>query len=528
MAITEFSSRRPDRPLIGLFGEDLVPSAEQAFADRGYKLAVVSEQELSTPSKYSVLDSVVVRQDPDKPGAVRDWLTSYARPLLAADVRIYIRLADEKLHKSGRPFMLNMLAALGLPATVLSNEERNSYPQMQFEREGAALPPYVYVCGSAFDWRSIAEIISENPAGKAPNLQLQIDARNEKGEEVGLTAEQRSLLQRAFHDCKIVHLIPMADGLSGVAPFRAYAELAAGQLGAEPYPWPYPYFVKLGKRGKVVAEYDRYVWKAAEYIPFFLAPRLRLERCGLGAADGIVVTDLVEGAESLRDCARDGRAVQAIANLFAKSLRSWWIVAKEEARSVPEQLHSLKLFPDKIPDGRAKVAKDLGGTMSLEQLRAKFDACAAGPVLTGPIHCDLHAANILVRGSDAILIDFEKATSGPLVYDAACLEAGLFVDGFIGDRRSPAQILQSILSLYEEPLLVSKHCHPRDASSWYYDCVKQIRLYAHRAERGRDQYAAALALAFIKKACNDHPFPPERAALRASGLVIAETILERT
>ena len=59
------------------------------------------------------------------------------------------------------------------------------------------------------------------------------------------------------------------------------------------------------------------------------------------------------------------------------------------------------------------------------------------PVRVGVVHGDLHALNVLVRGGDAIVIDFEKLEIQlPLLLDLASLEAGLFVDGFIGDRRT--------------------------------------------------------------------------------------------
>ena len=71
------------------------------------------------------------------------------------------------------------------------------------------------------------------------------------------------------------------------------------------------------------------------------------------------------------------------------------------------------------------------------------------PVLAGVIHGDLHATNVLVRMNDAVIIDLERVASGkPLLLDAASLEGGLFVDGFVGDRRSASEVLKSIKGLY--------------------------------------------------------------------------------
>ena len=73
---------------------------------------------------------------------------------------------------------------------------------------------------------------------------------------------------------------------------------------------------------------------------------------------------------------------------------------------------------------------------------------SCGSVQVGAIHGDLHALNVLVRGGDAIVIDFEKVEmKAPLLLDFASLEAGLFVGGFIGDGRDGQELLQSIESL---------------------------------------------------------------------------------
>ena len=79
---------------------------------------------------------------------------------------------------------------------------------------------------------------------------------------------------------------------------------------------PYQYFVKIGDRNQISKEYLAYRDIALEHIPFHLGPSLRLDRCALGAQQGIIVSDYVSGSEKLRDCARDGRAVPVIANLF--------------------------------------------------------------------------------------------------------------------------------------------------------------------------------------------------------------------
>ena len=71
-------------------------------------------------------------------------------------------------------------------------------------------------------------------------------------------------------------------------------------------------------------------------------------------------------------------------------------------------------------------ARELGLTATPEELYAKI--CAAAKPLSyfqGPYHGDLHTGNVMVRGGDAILIDFGSTSHGPLTADPATLEASL-------------------------------------------------------------------------------------------------------
>jgi len=157
------------------------------------------------------------------------------------------------------------------------------------------------------------------------------------------------------------------------------------------------------------------------------------------------------------------------------------------------------------------------------------------------VHGDLHATNVLVRMNDAVIIDLERIhPSMPLMFDAASLEAGLFVDGFIKDRQSAKEILQSVPKLYEIDAFGKDdhHCDPSDGSAWFMECVRQIRMQAKQMERADLQYAWMLGVVFIKKACNKDDFsdgcpvtfdsPPScHAAAREAARTLAYVIGER-
>jgi hypothetical protein len=142
--------------------------------------------------------------------------------------------------------------------------------------------------------------------------------------------------------------------------------------------------------------------------------------------------------------------------------------------------------------------------------------------------------------NDAVIIDLESIrTHGPLLVDAASLEGGLFLDGFIKDRRSAADLLASLETLYDLSAFErdDHHCHPVDGSAWFIDSVRQIRMQARQMERHPYQYAWTLAYVFLRKSCNTEDFrqetevstfdskPVTREMCRALAYVIAERIL---
>jgi hypothetical protein len=132
------------------------------------------------------------------------------------------------------------------------------------------------------------------------------------------------------------------------------------------------------------------------------------------------------------------------------------------------------------------------------------------------------------------VIDFYAHCRYPLVYDAACLEASLLVEGFAGDDRDVQQWLRSVESLYENPLLAcgGMTANPKSRSSWFYACVQQIRRYARQWECGPDQYAGALAVALLIKASKDGnatvPEAKREADRRAAAYMMAERVLSKT
>jgi hypothetical protein len=373
--------------------------------------------------------------------------------------------------------------------------------------------PHAHVFEELVSWSKIANFVADHPPGKDPSYDLAIEGNRPKAFDL--------LIRRAFADCKEVQLVPMGGGHSGVAVYRAYAELPGGG-------WPVPYFVKIGDRATVFTEYQNY-GLVAPYVPYHLGPHLVSERCCLGMRYGLIVGDYVEESESLLRCASDGRAMPAIACLFDRTLRGWHRLAQTDSRPLSEILRYE--FPRKIANHRFARSRELGAVRDLGELRSLFECCLSTPVRVGPIHGDLHATNVCVRTTDAIVIDFYQHRSGPLVYDAACLEASLLVDGFTEVKKSKIdKWLQSIKTLYDyvSQDSIPAHANPKNPSFWFHSSVRQIRRYAREMEAGPGQYAAALAVALLRKASKDSDAAEPEASRRAVAYVLAERVLSTT
>jgi hypothetical protein len=333
-------------------------------------------------------------------------------------------------------------------------------------------------------WSELADTVVAHPPGDAPSQTLTIDGVAE------LSASHETLVRRAFHDCKEVHLVRQSEGRSGVNVYGAYAQLSGGLFGE----WPLPYFVKIGDRRKVFLEFQNYEGRVDPYVPFHLGPHLVRERCCLGAGDGIIVGDFVEESESLSTCASTGRAAAAIACLFDRTLRGWHRFAANEQTVIGH-------LPATIRKERVDGGARFGATRPLAELDALIKKFPKGTMLVGPIHGDLHASNVRVRGTDAILIDFLAAQPGPVLRDPATLEASLLVECLTQPNAVTAWFSE-IDELYTPAAFKTPpgYWHPKKPSSWFRACVRQVRMYAREMERAEGQYALVLAIALIHKA----------------------------
>ena len=543
MTIDTLTLNRPQRRRVAWLGVAAPGDGRAVFEERGFEVVTLSAADLRNRVNLAPIGAVVFTQRAANLQAIADDLVDAdARQLLDYDCRIIIRAFDRPdLHRLPLRIIATAAGRLDLLAVGLPPWEMHRLSRLRWSGQGEPPLPHVRVYGLNAQWSTIANFIMEHPPGAPPspwpNLTIKVH-----GSKRHWRPGYEILLRRAFWDCTEVHLKPMDDGHSGVAVYCAHADLANGQLGR----WLLPYFVKIGDRRKVFSEYLNYQDRVDPYIPFHLGPHLIADRCCLGASAGVIVGDFVEESESLVDCARDGRAGAAIACLFDRTLVGWHRSAQKERELSCQIANGFReLFPRMSADLQDRIdrAHALGATRDLGELRALFNCCDSTPVLVGPIHGDLHAGNVRVRATDAILIDFYRHQRGPLLYDAACLEASLLVEGFRDGRKyfrrsTPAHKLaqldaeirewmQSIESLYQDIPLQNavEHPDPKHPTCWFHTCVRQIRRYAKEMEIGEHQYAGTLALALLTKATKDLGVPEPEASRRAAAYVFAERVL---
>jgi hypothetical protein len=502
------------RSRIGLAEER--PTAKMRRRLVRYELYRCDTDALAEPGLLTTTAAVLFRQSLKHPSRIAERLERFAPTLLSHGCLVFVQPLPV-VEGSGteysrlRRLFVKAIDALQLPASGLTDDEfRTLGPWFK----PTHLTPLVHVLERPDDWDGLLMYLQLHAPGKAATPGPSIAHRDSDGVERGLDAERTLLVKRAFWDGAEIRLEQLRNGLSGVDAYRAFLQQGNSVAGSR---YPYRYFVKIGPRNKVAAEYLAYRDTALEHLPYHLGPRLRLDRCALGHRYGILVSDYVSGAEPLRDCARDGRAVGAIANLFNVTFRGWHVGA--QSIDAPLEAHLRQRLPVAVPSFRKPLTDEYGATKTLDELGGLLVSGDSRPHFVGVIHGDLHATNVLVRGGDAILIDFEKVESqGPVLRDLACLEGGLFVDGFVGDERDPGSILASVRCLYTSDLLRGDEritpCPPDDGSAWFFDCIMQIRMQAREFDCTHHQYALLLASELIRKACNDNDFDKDQSPQR--------------
>jgi hypothetical protein len=482
-----------------------------------------AEEDLTRPEYIVGLAAVIFTQDSKKPLTITHNLSSHAAKLLDYDCLVVLRPSAAEIADSvavRRDAILeNALSTAAIPAAGLPASE------------GAVLEepplPHARYFARSIPWSDVANFIQTYIDRSAVNLALQIVVASADAQCSSYEVSMEPLIRRAFSDCSDIYLVPLRKGRSGADVFRVHAQIDASAGDAVLGATTQPYFVKIHSRSETVAEYKIYEQEVQPYVPFHLTPHLDTRRCGIGSVAGILVSDFVSESEDLLQCASDGRATSALACLFDRTLLGWHAQASEErGKALSDPL--LASFPSCIEASRLDRARELGAQLTLEQLQALFQCCDSEPVLVGPVHGDLHAKNVQIRGVDAIAIDFGSQSRAPLLFDAAKLEASLLVEMRFPNDIEVHHWLEVVRPLYEADLLACSppSVPPGNWATWLYANIRQIRGYARRWQCGDHQYAGALSLALLEKTRKNLDAGEPEASRRAAAYLLAELILQ--
>ena len=488
------------------FGPLPQKSVLQQFTDRNLliDLCAADVSDVSIES-FRHARGAVLQYDPTKPGALRSRLRALLHPAFDHGLLLIVRADSD--------------SSVPRIEKILRDERVEKRVQFRAPRPECL----------------VAEDLARYAIGPCINPGLDIESRTQ------LDDDARLLLARSFADCERIIVDALPGGRSAQT-FSVHAVLSE-RGGA-----PLPFFVKVDRCAKIEREMRNYEWYAAGFVPFNLRPNLAEGRSMLGFRKGILVGSFVERSETLRDVVRRGTGERAIYSLFEHALRGWRLqayewpeytrCAKEPVLSVTHSLEPRPKRPVFAPDWISDEIQQISGKLGARDPRCLLKLVEGLPPLQhrrGPIHGDLHARNVQVHGSDAILIDFNAVQDGPLVADPASLEVSIVFDEFLEDSETaPAsEERRRAWSGLVDRLYDGQHLDlpppPVPASSsgaWMWSCVRQIRCYALASENASLAYRIALAVQMLRKA-GHKPDDAEDGFRRAYACVIADRLLHQ-
>ena len=386
--------------------------------------------------------------------------------------------------------------------------------------------------GSLMPPDDLAEEAREGIQGAGPTFNKTLKVKG-----ATLTGENLLLLQRAFSDCSEIELLPLTEGKSNALVFRAHARVGS----VAPAAFMLPFLVKLDTAPNIETELENFRTYVAPHVPFSHRPDLDAGRSLIGATRGILVGDFVEDAASLAQLCSDPSGRGAIYSLFDDALRSW----RRHAYADPSttKLSFTELMPGLIKETEILprivnlARKKFGLTATPNQLVDRLTKASVFNYRRGIIHGDLHPGNVMVRGSEPILIDFFSIWgAAPLIADVACMEVAVCF------TIAPEKTALGRTKVHEKPFrswkkeidaLFAKAClnyvpplqEPPSEFNWLWSICRQTRMMAHLVGADRGPYEAAL-VAYLLRRARLGLNPKENLLIAAYALRTAEVVLK--
>lgn len=470
----------------------------------------------------SRLTAAVFVQDRAKPHVVVGNLETYGASLLDYGCLVFVLTVPQSV-----AIVVNTLERMGIPGTWPPPPADNP-GWYKVPVNGDPPLPHARVFNRSSDVQLegamvpllVAARSQPPPAGGSRSRRFSV-----KVEGTGaLSASDRLMLRRSFYDCDELHIRRLEGARSGARVLLVHAFPAVPYLGQRK---PIAFLAKICDRRRIEQEWEHYENHVQPHVPFRLAPSLALDRCALGARVGIIVGDFVADSESLIECARSERAGPAIATLFGVTLRQWHSQASViEDRSLSDALGGV--LKGHVSAARRTQAQGLGARRTTRRIMADCRRWQREPLLWGPIHGDLHGANVRVQGSDAILIDFLSFRTGPLLADPAALEVSLLVQGPSDVDFDEGAWMRVALALYQREALTLpvRMPLPSEKYAWMALCIRQVRMYALALQQRPGQYGRVIAFYLLRAAMKDRTATGPEAYRRAAAYLLTDRLLD--
>lgn len=371
------------------------------------------------------------------------------------------------------------------------------------------------------DYSLFAQKLACYKAGMAPKLDLDI-----LGDTSLLDEVDRVLLKRSFSDCSSITVRGMPPGFSAKV-ITVFAEF--GLQGQTMH--SVPFIAKFDKKDDVEIELNNYKDYVNHFVPFNLRPGVDLSRCFYDQECGVIVANYVDRSTTLLDAITRGAGPAALHSLFEETMGRWLHNTKVEQTKDENKPPIYRMLQKGNPEGdRVDVGKFSERPQILKQAK-KIAGPVLGPAkllkaiemipcdcyLYGTCHKDLHAKNVLVRGSDAVIIDFPKCDKGPVLLDLATLDVSIAFDSVpaptnkanTGKRTQSREEYKKKLDewkvfvsdVFEKEILLSlplqKNGHEPFAREWA--CIRQIRRLALSDRKCMNEYVICVAIELLRR-----------------------------
>jgi hypothetical protein len=317
-----------------------------------------------------------------------------------------------------------------------------------------------------------------------------------------LPVEYELLLRKSFFDCKSIHLRDLVGGMDACGVYCVNAFLTRSVVG----PRPMPFFIKISAADKIATEKSNYQEYADFFIPFYLRPNLDTNRCASAGNLASIVGNFVEDSQPLRSALRANPGPGILFSLFENTLKGFRLQPHESPTTYEGGLSDFikeRTSAGKIPDEVTSLAlKEMNlRAAPVELEKTLWEAVKDRKCVLAPFHGDLHSGNVMVRGKDAILIDFSAVRHGPISADVATLEVSLVFGTDLMDKWEDFDSWKNLVDeIYQG---VSQHQPPMaekapNSHSWLRRATREIHHIAICCQCEAVERKAVLAAYLIR------------------------------